>query len=228
MNEAHTLSAYDEELDALGDSIQEMGQLVRELIVIAAQALDEPRKDLADKAAQTDKKINALDLDIEHQATIVLALRNPMAVDLRFVTSSIKMATIWERMGDIAKKVAKRSLELGDYRPEDSIAQLKHMSTIVTEMIDEILLAIDEVDEKKAKQITQKDEQLDVLYDTVFSQIQQEMARNPSNAPASTHIIFLAKNFERLGDYVTNLAKAVNYVSSGHRSFRKSRKRQGS
>lgn len=224
--QAHTNKAYDEELEALAEAILAMGVYVKELTSMAVQAIKTRNPDLVEKAQDKDKKINKLDLDIEHQATVVLALRNPMAMDLRFVTTSLKMATVLERMGDIAKKIAARAVHLGDYNPEILIKPLMAMADRVMKVIDSTLIAIDEFDKTKAEAVFRQDAELNQMYDDFFALLTTHLQKDPENAEKCMDILLLAKNLERLGDYTANIAKSINYVSSGHRSFRKTKKKK--
>jgi phosphate transport system protein len=219
MPNTHTISAYDRELKQLTHTIIEMGDLVKALLRMGVEGLDAPRQDLAEKAVETDKRINALDASVEQQATAMLALRNPMAVDLRLVTSAIKMAVVFERMGDIAKKIVKRTVKLGDYRPAHVMEPLHLMAEMVEKMIDQAMDAIARYDAEAARQVFDQDDAVDELYQDMLTNLQRDMVADPQNAAPYTLMIFLAKNYERLGDYAANLAKSVNYVASGDRRF---------
>lgn len=211
----HTNSSYDKQLTLLTGDILAMGGLVKELIVIAKRSLIERNADLVAEARAKDKEINALDTKIEHQVAVVLALRNPMAVDLRYVTSALKIAGALERAGDLAKNTAKRSVKLADYMPAAATDKLERMVEIVLQMLDEALSAVERRDSKKATQVWQRDDEVDDLYHELIAGMQQEMLAHPEHILAYTHFVFAAKNFERIADYATNLAKTVHYVTSG-------------
>ena len=211
----HTNSSYDKQLGLLTDDILAMGELVKELIIIAKNSLIERNADLVAEARAKDKEINALDTKIEHQVAVVLALRNPMAVDLRYVTSALKIAGALERAGDLAKNTAKRSVKLADYMPAEATDKLERMVEIVLSMLDEALSAVARRDSKKATEVWQRDDEVDDLYHELIAGMQQEMLAHPEHILAYTHFVFAAKNFERIADYATNLAKTVHYVTSG-------------
>lgn len=217
----HTVSSYDGELKALNQSILDMCAKVIKQVEIAVKALQTRDQKLVDKTDRIDKEINQLEREVEDQATIVLALRNPMAVDLRFVTASLKMSTVLERMGDIAKKIAGRAMEMESVPEEAFMKKLEIMAKVVLEMIGTVRESIDTRDLDKAKAVWARDDEMDSLYENFFREVQERMIANPKEAKNYTHIIFAAKNFERMGDYATNLAKSVNYIASGTRSFRK-------
>lgn len=211
----HTLSVYDKQLSALSGSILEMGALVRELITVALRSLKERDPGLVEFSIATDKQINALDYKIEKQVTELLALQNPMAVDLRFVTSALKIASALERAGDLAKNTTKRSVKLGNYTPEPTLKKLDDMVHIVISMLDDALVSVETRDPKQATAVWKRDDQVDDLYHEILTSMQQEMLADPNNILSCTHILFAAKNFERIADYATNLAKTVHYVTSG-------------
>ena len=211
----HTQSAYDKQLGLLTEDILKMGALVKELVIIAKRSLIERNPSLVDEARAKDKEVNALDYRIEHQVAVVLALRNPMAVDLRFVTSALKIAGALERAGDLAKNTAKRSVKLENYMPAESTQKLERMVEIVIEMMDEALAAVERRDSVKATEVWKRDDEVDDLYHDMLAGMQKEMLAHPENILAYTHFVFAAKNFERIADYATNLAKTVHYITTG-------------
>lgn len=211
----HTLSNYDRQLNSLTSSILEMGALVRELIVVSKKSLRERDPGLVEFSISTDKQINALERQIEEQVTVILALQNPMAVDLRFVTSALKISSALERAGDLAKNTTKRSVKLGNYTPAPTLEKIDRMVDIVVSMLDDALSAVETRDPKMALDVWKRDDGVDELYHEILTSMQQEMLADPNNILSCTHIVFGAKNFERIADYATNLAKTVHYVNSG-------------
>ncbi|MEK6746579.1 MAG: phosphate signaling complex protein PhoU [Pseudomonadota bacterium] len=213
----HTLRSYDKQLQNLLSLILDMGKEVRDLVIAAKQsfrARDEGR--VAD-AKLADKHINELDLQIEEEATVVLALQNPMAIDLRFVISIIKITGMLEHAGDLAKNTVKRSVRMGDFAPEAAIVKLELMADIIVEMLDGSLIAFAEKDTQKAALVWRRDKEIDTLFKEVIEMMQKEMATKADNVLPCTQIVFSAKNLERLADYTTNLAKTVYYVTAGKR-----------
>lgn len=213
----HTLRSYDKQLQHLLSLIMDMGKEVRDLVIAARQsfrARDEGR--VAD-AKLADKHINELDQQIEEEATVVLALQNPMAIDLRFVISIIKITGMLEHAGDLAKNTVKRSIRMGDFAPEAVIVKLEKMADIIVEMLDGSLTAFAEKDTQKAALVWRRDKEIDSLFKEITEMMQKEMARAADNVLPCTHIVFAAKNLERLADYTTNLAKTVYYITAGKR-----------
>lgn len=216
MNE-HTRRSYDEQLQHLTDLILQMGGHLRELVLDTKDALRERDKQNVKDAKATDKEINALDLKIEEEATVILALQNPMAIDLRFVTSVLKITGMLERAGDLAKNTVKRSVRMGDFVPEENIAKMERMMDVLVEMLDLALKAFEEKDANKAIEVWKRDEEIDVLYAEIFQAMQTQMEQDPKKVEVCTQVVFSAKNIERLADYVTKLGKNVYYVAAGER-----------
>lgn len=211
----HALSVYDRKLQKLTDSTIRMGELAGEMIQIARMAVLAKDDTILDQARAKDKEVNALDQEIEQQATAILGLQNPMAADLRHVTSAIKIAGALERVGDLAKNITKRSLQMGDYRPQKTIAKMSTMVDIIISMINEALDAFKNHNAAKATAVWRQDDEVDALYDEIFSTMQEEMKAEPEKVASCTHLIFAAKNLERMADYATRIAKTVHYVTSG-------------
>lgn len=214
----HTLKSYDTQLEQLLRLILDMGVEVRKALAAAKKTFrlrDESR--IADAKA-ADKHINDLDARIDEAATLVLALQNPMAIDLRFVVAVLKITTMLERMGDLAKNTVKRSVKMGEYAPEPVIVKLEHMADVTDEMLSLALEAFADKDTVKAARVWQRDEEIDQLYKEIFSLVQKDMVASPGSAESCTHVVFAAKNIERLADYTTNLAKTVYYIASGKRA----------
>lgn len=213
----HTVRSYDEQLQQLMQLVLAMGKDVRRMTLAARASFKHPGEDKVQEAKEADRHINDLDQQIEDAATAVLALQNPMAIDLRFVTSVLKIAGILERGGDLAKNAIKRSVKMDGGATADVVEKLERMADIAVEMLDSALEAFEQKDTVKATEVWRRDEEIDDLYREVFTQMQKKMAADPANAMAATHVIFAAKNLERLADYATNLAKTVYYVASGKR-----------
>lgn len=213
----HTLRSYDAQLQHLMQLILDMGGEVRSQIMAAKESFRSRDEQRVADAKAADKHINSLDSQIEEEATVVLALQNPMAIDLRFVTSILKITGMLERAGDLAKNTVKRSIRMGEFAPEPVIQKLERMADAVAEMLDSALDAFEQKDVEKAIAVWRRDEEVDDLYREIFALMQQDMERNPANVAACLHVVFAAKNLERLADYTTNLAKTVYYVVSGKR-----------
>ncbi len=214
----HTLHSYDKQLQQLLQLILDMGGEVRKMVISAKQSFRSRDESRAQDAKAADKFINELDLKIEEEATVVLALQNPLAIDLRFVTSVLKITGMLERAGDLAKNTVKRSVKMGDIAPEPVIEKLEQMADIIVQMLDGALEAFEHKDTQKATEVWKRDQEIDDLYHEVLIAMQQQMTAMPEKTIAFTHVVFAAKNLERLADYTTNLAKTVYYVTSGKRA----------
>lgn len=213
----HTLRSYDKQLQHLLSLILDMGKEVKDLVLAAKKSFRERDESRVSDAKTADKHINELDLQIEEEATVVLALQNPMAIDLRFVISIIKITGMLEHAGDLAKNTVKRSVRMGDFAPEEVIAKLELMADIIVEMLDGALTAFAEKDTQKSALVWRRDKEIDTLYREIIEMMQKEMAASAENVLPCTQIVFCAKNLERLADYTTNLAKTVYYVTAGKR-----------
>lgn len=213
----HTLRSYDKQLQHLLSLILDMGGEVRSLVLEAKKSFRDRDESKVADAKAADKHINELDQRIEEEATVVLALQNPMAIDLRFVISIIKITGMLEHAGDLAKNTVKRSTRMGNVVPEAAIVKLEQMADIIVEMLDGALLSFAEKDTQKAALVWRRDKEIDALYHEVIDMMQQEMGKSAEHVMPCTHVVFAAKNLERLADYTTNLAKTVYYVTAGKR-----------
>jgi len=211
----HTLTSFDEKLTELADKMVEMGAAVRVSVELAGQALVKPEEDVLTAVRENDKLINDFDEEIQQKATETIALMNPMAVDLRFVTSALRISVALERAGDITKAITKRMVRLKVDLPDEARDKMQEMIPIVLGMYDEALEAVRTRSTKKATAVWKRDEEADDLCTEVFAVMKQQMKGNPDIAHRMVDIMMAAKNFERLADYATNIAKTVHYVESG-------------
>lgn len=214
---AHTLKSYDEQLKHLEGLIAQMVAELQKLVRASKESFrsrDEAR--IADAKA-ADKVINRIDIEIEEAATTVLALQNPVAVDLRFVTSVLKITGMLEQAGDMAKNTVKRSVRMGTYASEDAIKKLEQMADLIDRLLGDALKAFETRDSELATKVWKSDDAIDDLYKEVIALVQKEMEQK-DRIPAGTHVMFAAKNLERLADYATNLAKTVYYINTGKRA----------
>ena len=212
----HTIKAFDAELDTLRGSICEMGGLAEAAIRDAMQALVRRDADAAAEVVKRDKKIDALESEIERQAVQIIALRAPMADDLREVVAALKIAGVVERIGDYAKNIAKRvpSLEDSKIRP---LSLLPEMARIAGEMVHNVLDAFAQRDPKKAEAVCERDAAVDDFYNSIFRSLLTHMMENPQTITQSAHLLFVAKNLERIGDHATNVAEMVYFAATGER-----------
>ena len=210
----HTVKAFDEELDQLRATICEMGGLAEAAIRESMQALVRRDPELARAVVERDARIDALEADVERNAVQIIALRAPMADDLRDVVAALKIAGVVERIGDYAKNIAKRvhSIEDSKIRP---LSLLPEMARIAGEMVQNVLDAFAARDAQKAAQVCERDAAVDDFYNAIFRALLTHMMENPHNITPATHLLFVAKNLERIGDHATNVAEMVYFAATG-------------
>ncbi len=213
MSQSHIVKVYDDELKNLDRLIAEMGGQVEHILSDSVQSLVQYDSTLAKAVVADDKKIDALEIDIDAQATRLLALRQPMAADLRTIIASLRISNDLERMGDHAKNISKRVDTLTQVPLLSPMGKsIERMSKLVETMINQVLNAYIERDVPQALSVIQQDEDVDLLYTSLFREILTYMMEDPRNITACTHFLFIAKNIERIGDHATNIAEQVYYV----------------
>ncbi|MBV8439814.1 MAG: phosphate signaling complex protein PhoU [Hyphomicrobiales bacterium] len=212
----HTIKAFDRELDALERRIAEMGGIAEKMVIDAMDALANADTVLAHQVVATDLRLDALQREIEDMAVMTIARRQPVAVDLRELIGTIRIAGDLERIGDLAKNIAKRTVKVGsDARVPRAIIGLKHMNEVATELLKDVLDAYAQRDEERAREVWQRDVDLDELEDSVFRDVLTHMMEDPRNISFCAHLLFCSKNIERIGDHATNIAETVIYLVSG-------------
>ena len=215
MNE-HISSAYDRDLDAIQTLVFKMGGLVEDAIVSAAKSLETRDTDLADRVRAADKVIDALELQINEEAARVIALRAPVSKDLRAILTVLRIAASLERVGDYAKNMAKRTGTLVDMpQIAGSDAALRRMAREVQSMLKDMLDAYLRRDAILAEDVRQRDHEVDQMYNALFREFLTFMMEDPRNITTCMHLHFMAKNVERMGDLVTNMAEQVIYLVTG-------------
>ncbi len=214
-NTQHIVKSYEQELKRLASLIAEMGGMVESEVSLATQAVLESDAELATRVVASDAKVDAMERDIEAFVIRLLALRQPVAGDLRQIVAALKMTGDLERIGDYAANVAKRSKVLGQYTLPFSLAGLGHMSRLVQENLKAIVDAIGEADAEKALRVWRSDEAIDGFYNAIFRELITYMMEDPRNITPCTHLLFIAKNLERIGDHATNIAETVHYAVTG-------------
>ena len=210
----HIVRAFDEDLAELRSLIGTMGDLVLEQVGAAGDALQRFETSLAEQAIRKDITVDVLFRDIEEKAIRMIARRQPVAGDLRAIMASIKIAADLERIGDLAKNTAKRSAAMADHSTHLAASVLP-MSDLAEEELSNVLAAFRESDTVAALSVWQRDEELDELYNAVFRQLLTYMLENPRTIGTATHLIFAAKNMERIGDHATNIAENICYLVDG-------------
>ena len=211
----HTIKAFDEDLDRLRALISQMGGLAEHAIRESMRCLVQRDVDGAQKIVENDKKLDALELETERRAIQLIALRAPMADDLRDVVAAMKISSVVERIGDYAKNIAKRVPLLENAGNIEPLSLLPEMARIATEMIHDVLTAFVERDAEAAVRVRERDRAVDDFYNSIFRTLLTFMMENPNNIGQSTHLLFIAKNIERVGDHATNIAEMVYYAATG-------------
>ena len=211
----HTVKAFDEDLDQLRATICEMGGLAEHAINESMRALVQRDTDAAIRIVEDDKKIDALEVEVEKSAVQLIALRAPMADDLRDVVAALKIAGVVERIGDYAKNIAKRVHVLEETTNIEPLSLLPEMARIVGEMVHNVLDAFVARDAKKALAVCERDRAVDDFYNSLFRTLLTFMMENPHNISPATHLLFIAKNLERIGDHSTNVAEMVYFAATG-------------
>jgi phosphate transport system protein len=211
----HIVTSYGQELAALRDNIIKMGGMVEAQCANAAIAVTQQDSRAATAAVEQDPAVDALEHTIEAQVIRMLALRQPMAQDLRQIVTSLKMTGDLERIGDYAANVAKRSIVLAEFSLPFSLSGISNMTRLVQENLKLIIDAISEDDPEKAMQVWRSDQAVDDIYNAIFRELITYMMEDPRNITPCTHLLFIAKNLERIGDHATNIAETVYYAVTG-------------
>lgn len=212
----HTVKAFDIELDSLGEQIAEMGGIAEKMMSDAMEALSGLNSELARSVITSDMRLDLLQRDIEESATLTIARRQPMAVDLRQIIGTIRVAGDLERVGDLAKNIAKRTLRAsGEMRLPRAMVGLKHMNDVAALQLKNVLDAFAQRDVEKARDVWAKDIELDALEDSIFRDLLTSMMEDPRNIGFCTSLLFVSKNIERIGDHATNIAETVFYLVTG-------------
>jgi phosphate transport system protein len=215
MATGHTLKAFDQDLDQLRASIAEMGGLAEAAIADSMRALVNRDVETARRVIEDDKKLDALEAEIERLAVQVIALRAPMANDLREVVAALKIAGIVERIGDYAKNIAKRVSAIDESRNLKPLSLLPEMARMTGEMLHSVLDAFAARDAQKAAEVCDRDKAVDDFYNAIFRTLLTFMMEDPHNITPATHLLFIAKNLERIGDHTTNVAEMVYFAATG-------------
>jgi len=212
----HTVRAYDAELDFICGKISEMGGVAEKMLADAMDALSGLNADLAQRVLTSDPHLDSLQREIEDLAVKTIARRQPMAIDLRELVASIHIAGDLERTGDLAKNIAKRAIKVADdLRVARAVVGLKHMADIAALQLKEVLEAYAQRDVERARAVWLRDAELDALEDSIFRDLLTFMMEDPRNISFCAHLLFCAKNLERVGDHATNIAENVFFMVTG-------------
>jgi phosphate transport system protein len=217
MMSEHTAKAFDADLEELSRKISEMGGLAEQEIADSISALTRRDAELGRRVMAADPAIDALQREIEDKAVLTIARRQPMAVDLREIVGALRVANDLERIGDLAKNIGKRVNAIeGDFRPQKLIRGVEHMASLVLGQLKRVLDAYAARDLEGALAVWKSDEQVDALCTSLFRELLTYMMEDPRNITFCIHLMFCAKNIERMGDHATNIAETVYYIVEGH------------
>ena len=213
----HTAKAFDADLQELSRMVAEMGGLTEKQIADAVDALSRRNPEQAQQIVKADLGIDALQREIEAKAVLTIARRQPMAVDLRELLSALRLCSDLERIGDLAKNIAKRVLVLDvELHSSRVIRGVQHMGTLVLAQLKQVLDSYAGRDLEKALAVWNGDEQIDAMCISIFRELLTYMIEDPRNITPCIHLMFCAKNIERMGDHATNIAETVYYMIEGH------------
>lgn len=209
------MAIFDEELGALRERVLKIGSLVEMAIRDSVKSLVERDSDLARKVIERDHRINALDVEIDEECTRLIALRQPKAKDLRFITTAMKITTDLERMGDLAEDIAERAIELNEEPQLKPYIDIPRMAEITEEMVRESLDAFVRGCSKMPYEVIKRDDEVDNLNAQVFNELLFYMIQDPNTVPRATRISYVSKYLERIADHATNIAEMVIYMCEG-------------
>ena len=211
----HIVKSFDEQLVAIRAKISEMGGLAEELLADALKAVQERDSELAESVIKRDKRLDALEMEVEALTTQVIALRQPMALDLRLVIAALKISATIERIGDLAKNIARRALHLARTRPNSVTVSMVRMCRQVLGLLTEVLDAWGRRDVEAAVAVWQRDVEVDEAYNSLFREVITYMMEDARMISVGSQLLFIAKNLERIGDHTTQIAEMIYYVEKG-------------
>ncbi|HSF93345.1 MAG TPA: phosphate signaling complex protein PhoU [Paracoccaceae bacterium] len=211
----HIVSAFDDDLITVQAKISEMGGLAETLLREALDAVKDRDNILAKKVVADDKKLDALELELEELATRVIALRQPMAQDLRVLISALKIASTLERIGDLAKNIAKRAIYLSESRPIKIAHSIVHMGNETLRQLTQVLDAHAQRDADLAVAIWRNDVEIDEMYNAIFREVVTYMMEDSRMIGLGSQLLFIAKNLERIGDHTTHISEMIYYIVKG-------------
>ena len=213
---SHTVSSFDEELKFLVRRISEMGGIAERMVADSVTALTNGDLDLAQKVIADDAQLDDAERQIDERAVVVIAKRQPMASDLREIIGSIRIASDLERVGDLGKNIAKRVIAVQAMtQPKKLVRGLEHLAELALTQLKEVLDAYSSRSAELASSIRDRDDEIDAIYTSLFRELLTYMMEDPRNITACTHLLFCAKNIERIGDHATNIAETVYYMATG-------------
>lgn len=215
MASEHIVTSFDQELSELKNKVSEMGGLAEAQLVNALEAMQRRDTDLAARTVESDRRVDEMEREIDAFVVQLLALRQPMASDLREIIVALKIASDLERIADYATNVAKRTITLAQH-PQVRLAHaIPRMVRLALSMIYEVLDSYSDRDTRKAIAVWRRDEELDEMYVSLFRELLTYMMEDARSISSCTHLLFIAKNIERVGDHATNIAESIYYLVEG-------------
>ena len=215
MAQEHTVKAFDEDITHLRGLIAEMGGLAEVSIGEAMEALVKGNRELAEGVVARDRKIDSIEAEVDKLAVRIIALRAPMADDLREVIAALKIAGVVERIGDYAKNIAKSTGQIQGRRQFEPLTLIPAMAELASEMVHDVLTAYAARDAELAAEIVARDDKVDAFYESIFRNLVSHMMENPATISSAAQLLFVARNIERIGDHATNVAEMVYYAATG-------------
>ena len=212
---SHTLKAFTSELNALTSDVLRMGGMAEAMITDMATAFARGDSELARSVIQRDAEVNALETRLEREITRLLALRQPVAQDLRGIIAALKVSNDLERIGDLAKNVCKRLIAMGVKHGATGQKSVERMSRAVRMQLNTVLDAYATQSAQEAINVWQHDEEIDEHYNSMFREVLTYMMEDPRKISQGAHLLFIAKNLERIGDHCTNIAEVVHFFVTG-------------
>ena len=211
----HVVKSFDEELGRLHARISEMGGLAESQLAGALRAAGQRDSAMAETVIKGDQRVDELERQVSNLVIRLLALRQPMAIDLRAIVAALKIASSLERVADYAKNIAKRSIVLAQMPPARAMGGIERLGKLVLTALKDVLDAYAQNDVRKAQTVWMRDEEVDDMYNSLFRELITYMMEDPRNITACTHLMFMAKNIERIGDYATNIAEIIHFKVEG-------------
>ena len=203
---------FDQQLGTLRKNLIQMASMIETAIANAVKSLIERDSELARLVVQSDEQVDALELEIDKQCVDLLALRQPLAIDLRFITSSIKITNNLERMGDLAVNIAERVIPLSQEPQLKPLIDIPRMATITQTMVKDSIDAFVNRDTELARSVYQRDSTVDAMNDQIFRELLTYMMQDPANITRAVHLILISRHLERIADHSTNIAEEVVYI----------------
>jgi phosphate transport system protein len=211
----HTVKAFDEDITRLRGLIAEMGGLAEVAIAESLDALVRGDEEMAEKVVARDKRIDALETEVDKLAVRIIALRAPMADDLREVIAALKIGGVLERIGDYSKNIAKRVGMIEGRARFEPLTLLPTMGELAGEMVHDVLTDYAARDPDLAREVIATDAKVDAFYNSIFRNLVSYMVENPSTISSAAQLLFVARNIERIGDHATNVAEMVHFAATG-------------